>query len=127
VFVAAGSHRVALPAHTDRAVYTDTRSTVECRATDGSGATLSLQPVNGSFTSNQWTARWHFDTGDGQVSFACTGAGNLRIGRVPPLRTFVGGLLLAVLGPLILGMLGILVLVVTTILWVTRPPRVRRP
>ena len=48
------------------------------------------------------------------------------VGPSPSVAGLVGGILAAVLAPLLLGGAGFVVVLVTGVLWSTRPPRQRR-
>src|SRR5690242_20348124 len=50
VFPTAEPHTINVPAHSERALYTDGGSGLTCSAVDGSGAALPLRLVTGSFT-----------------------------------------------------------------------------
>ncbi len=126
-----GPVEVDLPAGEERALFTRDGEPVSCTATDVDGEPVELRRVSADFTTGDWTADLRFDTGAGDVTFDCASppaagpASEVRIGRVPSMRAFVGGLLVAVLGPIVLGLAGLVVLVVTGILYVVRPPRPR--
>jgi len=117
---------VELPAGTERALYSNTGFSVDCTATDGTGAEVEFRPVSGEFTFNQWTALSRFDTGDGHLTFDCveTSPGSqVRIGDLPSAGGFVAGLVLGILAPLVLGLIGLVMLIVTSIRWATGAPR----
>ncbi len=122
--------QVDLPAHEERAVFFEDLSGGQCNAVDGTGAAIDFRSVTGDFTYNEWTAAARFDTGDGDVTFTCqgaTGSEQVRIAQLPSTGTFVAGLLVGVLAPIILGLVGLLILVITGVLWATRPPRNQQP
>ena len=130
VFPASEPHTINVPAHSQRALYSDGDSGLTCSAVDGTGAVLPLRLVTGHFTVNQWTAVFRFDTGDGEVTLDCglTGdASQVRVGELPSTGTFVIGLVVGILGPLALGLAGALILVVTFIRHLTRQPRPKAP
>ena len=117
---------VELPAGTERALYANTGFSVDCTATDGTGAEVEFRPVAGEFTFNQWTAVSRFDTGDGNLTFDCveTSPGSqVRIGDLPSAGGFVAGLVVGILVPLVLGLIGLVMLIVTSIRWATGTPR----
>jgi hypothetical protein len=119
---------VELPANEERALFLENTGPATCEAADGTGAPLDLRPVNGTFNYNDWTADARFDTGDGDVTFSCTGetgAEQVRIAQLPSTGTFIAGLLVGLVVPLVLGLTGMVILIVTGILWATRPPRSR--
>jgi hypothetical protein len=68
VFPASEPHTINVPAHSQRALYSDGDSGLTCSAVDGTGTALPLRLVTGDFTVNQWTAVFRFDTGDGEVT-----------------------------------------------------------
>ena len=126
-FAADQPQTVQLPAHTDRALFTDA-DTMACTATDGSGADLAMSHVDGDFSYNQWNAVYRFDTGDGEVTVDCSGSdpgSHVRVGQVPSTGMFVGVLAVGVIGSLLLGLACLVVLIVTTVLFVSRPARPR--
>lgn len=130
VFPASEPHTINVPAHSQRALYSDGDSGLTCSAVDGTGAVLPLRLVTGHFTVNQWTAVFRFDTGDGEVTLDCglTGdASQVRVGELPNTGTFVIGLVVGILGPLALGLAGALILVITFIRYLTRQPRPKAP
>lgn len=120
-------HLVELPAREERALFVD-RPVVgtACQVVDGAGNQVDLRPVGGDFTFNEWTATDRFDTADGDLTITCTGDGRVRVGALPSIGGFAGGLAVAILAPLLLGLTGLVMLVVTGILYATgapRPPR----
>ena len=127
VFAADGQpHQVSVTAGEERALFTPQGSAAQCSATDGSGADVALRCVGGDFTVNEWQAVARFDTGDGELTFTCDGGGmtgEVRIGSLPSGSTFVVGLLVGILVPLALGTAGLVVLVVTGVLYASRPAR----
>ncbi len=130
VFPASEPHTINVPAHSQRALYSDGDSGLTCSAVDGTGTALPLRLVTGDFTVNQWTAVFRFDTGDGEVTLDCSLTGDssqVRVGELPSTGTFVIGLVVGILGPLVLGLAGVLILVITFIRSLTRQPRPRGP
>jgi hypothetical protein len=118
--------QVDLPAGEERAIFYGGPSSAQCNATDGSGAQIDFRSVTGEFTFNEWTAAARFDTGDGDVTFSCRsefGSEEVRIAQLPSTTTFVAGLLVGILVPLLFGLVGLIILIVTGIMWATRPPR----
>ena len=69
-----------------------------------------------------------FDPGSGNLDITCAGepGTEIEIGPAPSLTGLVGGILAAVGIPLLLGGAGFLIVVITGILFATRPPRPRR-
>ncbi len=127
VFAADGQpHAVSVAAGQQRALFTSTGTDAVCRATDGTGAEVAFTGVGGSFTVNEWQAVARFETGDGDLTFTCRGAGtsgDVRVGQLPSGSAVVGGLAVGILLPLALGGAGLVVLLVTGVLWATRPAR----
>lgn len=114
--------RLEVPAGEERAIYVREGTAAQCRLTDSSGRQLGLRPVTGRFTYNEWVAVQRFDTGTGHVTATCTtvppGA-SVRIGSLPSIGAFAGGILLSVVGPIALALAGTVVLVVTAVRWFT--------
>ncbi|WP_139981964.1 hypothetical protein [Nocardioides litoris] len=128
VTVGQGPVMVEVPPGEERALFTEDGRQVSCTATDADGATVELRPVSSTTTVNEWTARERFDTGAGDVVLDCTASGNgtdarVRIGEVPSGDRIAAGLVLAIGGSTVLGLAGLVVLVVTGVLWLTRPAR----
>lgn len=127
VFPASTRHTLRLPAHTERALYTKADG-LSCLATDGSGTPLTLRQVSGSFTINDWVAVARFDTGDGRVTLDCAQSdpsADVRVGQLPSTGTFLTAVVIGILVPLVLGVTGVIMLIVTTVLFLTRPARPR--
>ena len=119
-----------LPANEERALFNDQNDPADCAATDGSGAPIEFRSVTGEFSYNEWTAIARFDTGDGDVTFECSGTSadsQLRIAQLPSTGGFIAGLLVGILVPLVLGLVGIVILIITGILWATGAPREKKP
>jgi hypothetical protein len=100
----------------------------DCRITDtGTGEQVLLRPVTSQISRDlgeaDWTAAYRFDPGSGHLEVVCDRGGSIEIGAAPTVRGVVVGLLLAILVPGLLGLLGLATLVVTGILWTTRPGR----
>ena len=126
VFRASGSHAVTLPAGTERGLYVpEGRPIPTCQVTDGSGAALQFRQPDGRFTYGEWVAVRVFDTGDGNLVFACGGGvgGRIRIASVPTGDDFAWLGIVGILLPLGVGGLGFVVVLVTSILWYSRRPR----
>ena len=123
-------HRVSVPTDGDRMIWAETGAQPpECRVTDRtSGEEIALQPTNGDFDRNDQTAIARFDPGSGDLDVTCEGDTGtaVDIGPSPGIAGLVGGILVAVLAPLLLGSLGFAVVVVTGVLWSSRPPRPKR-
>ena len=91
---------------------------------------MDLRPVGGDFTYDEWEATDRFDTGDGDLTFTCSGsdlADRVRIAAIPSVGGLVGGVVGAVVLPLLLGLAGFVTLVVTGVLWATGAPPPPRP
>jgi hypothetical protein len=101
----------------------------DCRITDGSGARLVQRELAGSYTTTvdgqEHVAVSRFPTGDGDVSFTCPVASvfTVRVGQVPEVGSMIAGIGVSIVGPLLLGTAGLVILIVTGILYATRPPR----
>ena len=127
--VAESPVQVDLPAGEERALFSTEGLSADCAVTDGSGRPVDLRPVTGEFNYNEWTAVWRFDTGDGDLTFDCTGVTGheeIRIAQLPSTGGFVIGILVGVIGPLLVGGSGLIMLVIVTILWATGAPRQKR-
>jgi hypothetical protein len=99
----------------------------------GTGDAVELRPVTSQFTKDfgdgEWTAAYRFDPGSGRLAVTCTAArspddgGEVQIGPAPSIGGFVGGLIATIAVPSLLGLFGLATLIVTGILWSTRPAR----
>jgi hypothetical protein len=97
------------------------------------GDQIDLRPVTSQFTKDfgegEWTAAYRFDPGSGSLEVTCAAArdlddgGEVQIGPAPSIGGFVGGLLATIAVPSLLGLFGLATLIVTGILWSTRPAR----
>jgi hypothetical protein len=99
-----------------------------CEITDArTGEQVRLQPVTSQvsrdFGDGGWTAAYRFDPGSGHLEVVCDRGGSVEIGAAPTVGGVVAGLLLAILVPGLVGLVGLATLVVTGILWTTRPAR----
>ncbi|NPC95555.1 hypothetical protein [Nocardioides sp. zg-DK7169] len=128
---ATGTQEVTVPTDGERMLWVPEGTSVRCQVLDvATGEPVRTGAVTGdlrrSDSSGSWVGVLRFDPGSGTVSITCPGAtGTLLIGPAPSVGGFVGGLLLTVLVPLLLGGAGLVVLVLTGVLWATRPPRAR--
>lgn len=116
--------QVSVPAGEERALFTQNGDSANCAIQDGSGATLTMHPVNGEFTSSGWEARLRFDTGDGALQVQCESVGAdtfVRIGPIPTIQHLAVGIITAVGVPLVLGLSGLVVLIVTAVKRSRRP------
>ena len=97
-----------------------------CTVRDGTGAERPLDHPAATTTvttgGTEWTGFATFDSGDGNLTIRCTTVTRIRVGD-PLGAGFVVRLLVTILAPMGLGLLGMAVLVVTAVLWFTRPPR----
>ena len=125
-----GRSRSISPPNEERALFNDPLRT---RRLHGhrwvAPATIEFRGISGDFTYQSWTALARFDTGDGDVTFDCSGDGDqseVRIAQLPSTGTFIAGLLVGLIVPLVLGLIGIVILIVTGVLWATRPPRPKK-
>jgi hypothetical protein len=106
----------------------------------GTGEQVELRPVTSQFTKDfgegEWTAAYRFDPGSGRLAVTCAAApglddrgrddgGEIQIGPAPSIGGFVGGLIATIAVPSLLGLFGLATLIVTGILWSTRPARPR--
>ena len=120
-------HRVSVPTDGDRMLRADTgtrrpQCTVVDRAT---GEEIGLEPTTGDFERNDQKAISRFDPGSGDLDITCTGesGSTVDVGPSPSVAGLVGGILAAILAPLLLGGAGFVVVLVTGVLWSTRPKR----
>jgi hypothetical protein len=122
-------HAVVVGTDGDRFLWEREDGSADCKIRDdATGATIGLDPVNGSFTrsygADAWEASDTFDPGSGRLTITCSAEeGPAQIGPALIVRDFVLEVAVAVLVPLVLGVLGLAVLIGTTILWVIRPAR----
>ena len=120
-------HRVSVPTDGDRLLWADTEAQrPQCTVTDReSGREIPLETPHGDFERNEQTAVRSFDSGSGDLDITCDGDPDteVEIGPAPSIRSFVGGILAAVLAPLLLGGAGFVIVLVTGVLWSTRPAR----
>jgi hypothetical protein len=101
----------------------------------GTGEQVELRPVTSQFTKDfgdgEWTAAYRFDPGSGRIAVTCAAplspddGGEVQIGPAPSIGGFVGGLIATIAVPSLLGLFGLATLIVTGILWSTRPARPR--
>lgn len=93
------------------------------------GQVVVQSPVFGatsrSGSDGSWIGSTTFDPGSGDLEVTCgTGGGaRVQIGPEVSVGGLIGGILLTVLAALVLGGAGLVVLIVTGVLFVTRPPR----
>ncbi|MEO9324912.1 hypothetical protein ABFT23_15565 [Nocardioides sp. C4-1] len=129
VFAAAdGPVTLDLPADERRGIYQRDGEPVRCTAATPDGATIEVSRVTADVTYDEWTAVEQLTTGDGGVVLTCESdveGAEVRVAGVPSTGGIVAGVVVGVVGPLLLGGAGFVVLLVTTILWATRPARPR--
>ncbi len=135
VLVDGQSHAVEVPTDGDRMLWIDqTMTTPRCRVVDAAtDRKIPLRPVSGEFqrsngSAGDWLGLWRFDPGSGRLEVTCIGAlsrptASVEIGPAPRIGTFVGGILATIFIPLFLGLAGLAILIVTGILFATRPAR----
>ena len=102
------------------------------------GEEVDLDPVTSQMTRDtgdgEFVAAYRFDPGSGRLEVTCGAeAGDadstvswgqeVAIGPAPQVGSLVGGILAGIAVPAFLGLLGLATLVVTGILWASRPPR----
>ena len=120
---------VDLPADEERALFFEDLSDATCNGRRRRPATpIDFRSVTGDFTYNEWTAAARFDTGDGDVTFTLPGRRPGRRARsgsrsCPRPARSSPGCWSALIVPIMLGLIGIVILIVTGVLWATRPAR----
>ncbi|RYP84603.1 hypothetical protein EKO23_15170 [Nocardioides guangzhouensis] len=120
------AHEVTVPTDGDRMLWADTLDgEPDCRVTDTeTGDEIPLSSPSGEFQRNEQTGFARLHPGSGRLSVTCAGSGEqVEIGPAPSLGGLVGGVLAAILVPMLLGSAGFVVVLVTGILWATRPAR----
>lgn len=107
----------------------------DCTVVDrASGEQIDLRPVHSQITKefgdDEWTAAYRFDPGSGELEVACAALSGLRgggqgveIGPAPSVGGIVAGVVATIAVPSLLGLLGLATLIVTGVLWSTRPAR----
>jgi hypothetical protein len=92
------------------------------------GEPVPRQSTGGSYTRSDSGGDWHgafrFDPGSGELEITCDGQGTVLLGAAPRFGSFFLSILATILVPGFLGLAGVVVLIVTGILWSTRPARV---
>ncbi|MDF1602813.1 hypothetical protein [Nocardioides sp. YIM 152315] len=112
-----------------------------CRIVDtATGEEIRLRPVTSQFSRDTGdgdrVAAYRFDPGSGELEVTCTlqsdasgdpdwtmGWGKVEIGPAPSVGGFVGGLVATIAVPALFGLFGLATLIVTGVLWATRPAR----
>jgi hypothetical protein len=125
-------HNVTVGTDGDRMLWTDS-SAQTCRLTDlDTGKPIPLHQVDGSFSRSDDQGDFEgflsFDPGSGHVEITCVQTdgstpGTVLISSVPPIGSFVVGILVAIFVPGLLGLAGLVVILVNGILWSTRQPK----
>ncbi|KQW53537.1 hypothetical protein ASC77_04490 [Nocardioides sp. Root1257] len=94
---------------------------------DATGQEIDLRPVTSQMTKDfgegEWTAAYRFDPGSGSLEVTCTAGGGVQIGPAPSVAGFVGGIIATIAVPSLLGLFGLATLIVTGIMWASRPAR----
>ena len=121
------THQVTVGTDGERFLWEPELGTADCVVRDAdTGATITLGPVDGTFTRSSsggaWEAAATFDPGSGHLEVTCsTEEDPAQIGPALVVGDFVIGILVAIAVPFVLGGLGLAVLIGTAILFVTRP------
>lgn len=125
-------HQVSVGTDGDRMLWVDdTMTHPACRIVDrATGRVIAQRPVGGDFRRDRGAGDWvgasRFSPGSGHLTVRCVGrGGSVEIGSAPRIRSFVVGIVATIVVPLVLGLAGLVVLLVTGILWSSRPARPR--
>lgn len=129
-FTANQEAKITSPAHEERMLFVEDGVAVDpvCTITDGTGKLLKSGGLRGDVSVSNGDGDWRgvgkFDSGDGDLTVSCAAepGTEMRIGAPLGWR-FAAGLAVTLVLPMILGSIGALVLLVTTMLFVTRPSR----
>ena len=121
-------HEVSVGTDRDRMIWLESGRPEDCRVVDArTGDPIPLDPVGAAYTRSDSGGDWHgvarFDPGSGDLVVTCDGGGSALISPAPRIGSFVVGILATILVPLLLGLAGLVTLIVTGILWATRPSR----
>ena len=126
------AHQVTVSPDGEKFFWAQEYDAADCDVRDlGRRAVVDLRPINGTYNRSAgnyhegvWFAEARFDGGSGRLEVTCaTTGGPAEIGPAVDVVSFVTSLLLAILLPLALGGAGLAVILVTAVLWVTRPAR----
>jgi hypothetical protein len=130
------AHSVEVSTDGDRMLWApEYESTPACRVVDrATGDEVPLRGAGGDFRRNDggsagdWRGLWRFDPGSGTLEITCEETGprpssTVEIGPAPRIGNFLLGILATILVPAVLGLSGVVVLIVTGILYSTRPAR----
>ncbi|WP_121252285.1 hypothetical protein [Nocardioides ferulae] len=130
-------HQVSVGTDGDRMLWTEELLTTTCTIVDSeSGQVIPQDDVGADFTratrGPQMIGSTTFDPGSGRLEVTCVdefaggpGAdgGEVEIGPAPKIANFALGIIAGIVVPLLLGLAGFIVLLVTGILFATRPAR----
>ena len=130
-------HTVTVGTDGDRMIWRSSNDSqlAPCEVTDQvTGEPIALSPVTGSYTrssgSVEWLADQRFDPGSGRLEITCAAGSDLlgaeqrvQIGPAPSIGGFVGGIFASIAVPGLLGLFGVATLIVTGILWFSRPAK----
>lgn len=123
------THAVTVGTDGDRMLWRDSAVLdPQCTVIDtATGAQVDLRPVNGDFTRDlherSWTGAFRFDPGSGALDVTCAEGGGVEIGPAPSIGGFIGGIFASIAVPGLLGLFGLATLLVTGILWSSRPAK----
>ncbi|GAA4690494.1 hypothetical protein [Nocardioides conyzicola] len=123
------THTVTVGTDGDRVLWRDTAvADPECAVVDTTtGDQVDLRVVTSHMTKDlnedHWTAAYRFDPGSGRLDVTCAAGDEVEIGPAPSIGGFVGGIIATVAVPGLLGLLGLVTLIVTGVLWASRPAR----
>jgi hypothetical protein len=120
-------HQVTVGTDGDRMLWFEEGSAQTCQIVDrASGDVVVLDRVSATYERSDTDGDWHgfarFDPGTGNLEVTCAPAGTVLIGAAPKIGNFVVGILATIFVPLFLGLFGLAILIVTGILFATRPP-----
>lgn len=127
--VGAGERAEVTVGTEQKLAWIDTLEPARCGLTEaGSGEPVATTPPTASYTKSyggrEWVGRALFTSSTGAVVVDCSDSpGPVQVGPAPQIGGFLGGLAVGILVPLALGSLGLVVLVVTAVLFASRPPR----
>jgi len=127
------AHQVSVDTDGDRFLWFQEYTTGQCSIRDtATGAEVELRPVSGQYSrssgGDNWVANSRFDPGSGDLEITCTGSGgSVEIGPALKISGFIGGIFAAILLPMALAGAGLIVLLITGVLYLTRPATPRQP
>lgn len=122
------THVVSVDTDGDRLLWLADGTTQSCQILDDrTQEPVDLREVTGDFSRSDpggsWQGAARFDAGSGVLAVSCTGGESVLIGPAPAFDQLFTSIALTVLVPLGLGLLGVAILLVTGILWASRPAR----